>query len=225
MTRKRTKKDRKKKSNGRWKKSKKSASGGRTSPPPQIQSQSEDTVAASSNQSDLQHVEECTSIPLPATGKADAQTQTRCNVIHKNIQTEAISLRSCHTQTESDPRCEATIQGLGNTENDSPTTNEEKAADDLMATPPDPGEDKKKGTTTPSKSDAVMKEEDIKNKNGEQTGKDSLDVSRSTETNPMSTETKPKSHAEATSSKDSKDKKNQTAAVQEGKTHDSAAQR
>ncbi|XP_058262202.1 E3 ubiquitin-protein ligase rnf213-beta isoform X1 [Hemibagrus wyckioides] len=235
MTRKRTNKDRKKAfdkarwSNNskkeRWKKSKKSASGGRTSSPPQIQSQNEDTVAVSSNQSELQHVEECTSIPLPATGKADAQTQTRCNVKHKYIQTVAISHRSRHTQTESDPRCEATIQGLGNTENDSPTTNEEEAADDSMATPPNPGEDKKKGTTTPSKSDAVMKEEDIKNKNAEQTGKDSLDASKSTETKPTSTETKPKSYAEATSSKDSKDKKNQTAAAQEGKTHDSAAQR
>ncbi|KAK3529115.1 hypothetical protein QTP70_016547 [Hemibagrus guttatus] len=225
MKRKRNKKDKKKafdkasnSTKERQKKSKKSASGGRASSPPQIQSQNEDTLTASSNQSELQHVEDCASIPPPATGKADAQTQTIWDVKHKNTQTEDISHSSCHTQPESDPRCEATIQAQENTENDSLTTNEEKAADDSMATPSDPDGDKNKGTTTPSKCDAATKEEGIKDKKGEQIGKDSLDASKSTET-------KPKSYAEAASSKDSKDKKNQRAAPQEGKTHDNAAQR
>lgn len=229
MKRKRTKKDRKQaldkeswsddRRKERRKKTKKSASGGRSSSPPQFQSQHEDTVIAPRSQSELQP-QDCASIPVPVTGKVNAQTQTTRNTKNRHTQTESINHNSCHTQTESDPRCEATIQGQKNTENVSPKTNEEKGADDSVPTPPDPGGDEKEGTTTPSSCEEVMKEEDIKNKKGKQTGKDPQDSS-----NPKSTETKPKSYAEAASGKDSKEKTNQTAAGQEGKTHDKAAQR
>lgn len=215
MKRKKTNKETRKE---RRKKTKKSASGGRTSTPAQVQSQNEDT--ASSNQSELQPDQDCASSPVPETGKVNAQTQTSRNINNRETQTESISHKSCHTQTESDPRSEATIQGQGNAENDSPKTNEEKGADNSVSTPPDPGGDKKEGTTTPSHCDEVMQEEDIKSKKGEQTGKDPQDSS-----NAKSTETKPMSYAQAASGKDSKEKNNQTVAGQDGKTHDKAAQR
>lgn len=229
MKRKRTNKDRKKAfdklswSNDsrkqRRKKTKKSASGGGPSSPPQTQSQDEDTVAASMNQCELQPDQDHASIPVTATRKVDAQTQTQQIIKHRETQTESISSNSRHTQTESDPRCETTVQGQGNTENDSPKTNEEKKADDLVSAPPDPGGDENKGTTTPSDCDAEM-QEDVKSREEEQTGKDPKVSS-----NPKSKETKLKSYAEVASSKDSKDKTNQTAAGQEGKRHDKAAER
>ncbi|XP_060751752.1 E3 ubiquitin-protein ligase rnf213-beta isoform X2 [Tachysurus vachellii] len=198
------------------KRTKKSASGDRTSSASQIQSQNEDTVTASGNQSELQPGQDCPSVPSPATGKVNAQTQTRRSIKNKVTQTESISHRSCHTQTESDPISEATIQGQENAENDSHKTNEEKAADDSVAAPADPGGDKKKGTT--SICDEEMQEDDINIKKGEQVGDDSQDA-------PKSTDIKTKSYAEAASSKDSKDKKNQTSAGQKGKTHDNVPQR
>ncbi|XP_047673206.1 E3 ubiquitin-protein ligase rnf213-beta isoform X2 [Tachysurus fulvidraco] len=227
MKNKKTKNDKKKASNKaslsnksrkKQKKTKKSASGDRTSSASQIQSQNEDPFTASGNQSELQSVQDCPSVPLPATGKANAQTQTKCSMKNKVTQTESTSHSSCHTQTESDPISEAKIQCQENAENDSHKTNEEKAADDSMAAPADPGGDKKKGMTTTSICDEVMQEDDINIKKGEQAGEDSQDA-------PKSTDIKTKSYAEAASSKDSKDKKNQTAAGQKGKTHDNAPQR
>lgn len=188
----------------RRKKTKKSASGGRPSTPPQFQTQHEDT--ASGNQSELQPDQDCTNIPVPATGKVDAQTQTRQNIENKETQTEPIGHNSCHTQTESDPTCEATIQGQGNTENVSPKTNDEKNADNSVSTPPDPAGNKKEGTTPPSTCDEAMQEEHIKNKKEGQAGKEAQDSS-----NPKSTETKSKSYADVTSGKDSKEKNNQAA--------------
>lgn len=204
--------------NKKKKNNKKSASGDRTSSASQIQSQNEDPVTASGNQSELQPVQDCPSVPLPVTRKANAQTQTRCSMKNKVTQTKSISHSSCHTQTELDPISEASIQCQENAENDSHKTNEEKAADDSMAASADPGGDKKKGTTTPSICDEVMQEDDINIKKGEQAGEDSQDA-------PKSTDIKTKSYAEAASSKDSKDKKNQTAAGQKGKTHDNAPER
>lgn len=203
----------------RRKKTKKSASDGRASSPPQAQSQHEDTVTASSNQSELQPDQDHASIPVSPTGKADAQTQTRRNVKNRETQTESISHNS-HTQTESDSRCEATLQGQENTDNNSPKTNEEKGTDKSASRPPDPEGDKQEKNTTPSNCDKVTQEVDIKNKITEQMGKDPQDSF-----NPKLTESKQKSYAEAASNKDSREKINQTAAEQEDKAQDKAAQR
>ncbi|XP_053366887.1 E3 ubiquitin-protein ligase rnf213-beta isoform X1 [Clarias gariepinus] len=229
MKRKRQNKDRKKgldrsswrnnPRNERRKKTKKSASGDSTSSPPHFQSQNEDTINASRNQSEFQPDQDCVSIPVLATGKMEAQTQTRRNLKNKVTQTESIRHKSCHTQTESDPGCEAQIQAQGSTENDSPKTNEQIDADNSVSTPPDPGGDQKKGTATPSNCDEIMQGEDIKNKKKEQKDESSQDTS-----NPRSKETKPRSYAEAASDKDSKEKTGQSAA-KEGKTHDKEAHR
>lgn len=220
---KRTKKDRKKvfdeKSwgnnhrNERRRRTKKSARGGRTSTPDQLQSQNQDTVTSSINHSEVQPAQNCTSIPVSMTEKADAQTQTRCNTKHANTQTESISHQSCHTQTESDPKCEATVQVQENSYNDSPKMNKEKT--DSGATVSDPGGEKKKDTPTPSNCDAVMQEEDVKTK---KEGQGEQDSSKSTDTI--------KSYAEAASCKDLKDENNQTVAGQKAKTQpDKAVQR
>lgn len=204
----------------RRKKTKKLASDGRTSSPPQAQSQPDSSVTASSNLRELQPDQDHASILVSPTGKADAQTQTRRNVKNRETQTKSISYNSCHTQTESDSRCEATIQDQENTHNKSQKANEEKGSDQSVSRPPDPEGDTQEKNTTPSNCDAVMQEADIKNKITEQMGKDPQDSF-----NPKLTESKQKSYAEAASNKDSRETINQTAAEQEGKAQDKSAQR
>ncbi|XP_072523911.1 E3 ubiquitin-protein ligase rnf213-beta [Salminus brasiliensis] len=198
---------------GRKKTTKKSE----TSTPAQSQSQHRDPASRSEDQAKLQEPDRSSNRPEPEKGKVEAQTQTvRPKVKTSVTQTDSVKLVSRHTQTESAQQTPQPEPAGGAVERE-PTQPDRGNAEDEK----NEGKDKKNVSN-------------LNVKMGEEKGSKSEKVPQPAEglqksSDPGSAEKGPKSYAAAASSTEPprglKEKKDQAAGKQEGRTQNEGKQR